>query len=257
MRTVEWKGRTGPQKHHIYTQQEADSMGVPYVPNWRDAEREGQWVLTDDGMVVEVLKIGLLRGSNQKWLRTATGSFVAHSSIILDTSPRPSRYTFNGKEPRSQPQKITRRMRLWIQTVAHGKEPVDSYLQIFGTSNRLHASQRVMKLLDRPEVMKAMKEELKPILKSLNIDPEYILRHYKQFIEDEDLTDNVRFKCLSELAEIVEVKETDPRGAVRGQFIGFGEVADVIEAGGSPGVLAEGQKALPAVETLEEDYPEE
>jgi hypothetical protein len=43
------------REHNVYNKNEAGDYGIDYV-HWKDVRREGQWVLTDDGFVVECLK---------------------------------------------------------------------------------------------------------------------------------------------------------------------------------------------------------
>lgn len=254
MRTVKYKGRKGYEEHFIYTAKEADELGIPYLLEWRDFERVGQWVLTDDGMVIEILSSGKLRtGTN--WLRTATGSFLTSSKSFLNTKYRESRYSFNGLKTGNQPFKLTERMKQWIHLFVLGEHPVESYLRTFNGSNREYAERRVFDLLKRPEVKQAVKEGLKEQLERLGIDDGYVLSSLKNLADGEDVNDNVRFKCLNELADIIELK---PKSDIPlGGFIGFGEVVNAVESGkqlgGNP-ALERAQQQLLAAETLEEDF---
>ena len=44
----------GDAEHEIHTRDEADELGIDYVP-WEDAT-EGQWAFTDDGYVAECIR---------------------------------------------------------------------------------------------------------------------------------------------------------------------------------------------------------
>ena len=259
METVQYKGKSGREEHFLYTIEEADELGIPYLGEWRDFERIGQWILTDDQMVVEILSAGKMR-SGTPWLRTATGSFLASSGTTLETTRRDSRYTFNGKKISNQPFRVTERQRQWILLFARGADPVKSYLKIFRGSSHRHAERRVFDLLKRPEVKKVLRQEVEATCKTLGIDEEYVLGKIKAFVDEEDISDNVRFKCLNLLAEIIDVAPDRKNGDAVGGFLGFGSVIDDVASGkqlGGVPVLPEGQKVLPEADTLEEDYMEE
>jgi hypothetical protein len=260
VKTIQYKGRKGKETHHVYSVEEADELGVPYLPDWRDFERAGQWILTDDQNVVEVLATGKMR-TGTPWLRTATGSFLHSSGTILDTKPRDSRYTFNGLKVANQPFRITERQRQWIMLFARGLDPVKSYLRIFRGSSHEHAERRVFDLLKRPEVKAIVRKEVENTCRTLGIDEEFVLSKMKNWVDNDDMSDNVRFKCLNTLAEIIEVTPEKKNGEPIGGFIGFGSVVEDVESGkqlgGNPSQVAEGQRALPQVDTLEEDFMED
>jgi hypothetical protein len=52
--TVVRKGRKYAGEYVVYTREEADEKRLKYV-YWKDAYQQGQWVLTDDGMVCRLL----------------------------------------------------------------------------------------------------------------------------------------------------------------------------------------------------------
>lgn len=215
---VEYVGKKGKEAHYVYPRAEADREGIPYVEKWREVEREGQWVLTDDGYVVEALAISKMRGGSRT-IRTCTGTFLISPSIVLDTKPRESRYTLNGIPVNRQPFRMTDRIEVWARLYANGMNPFKAFRQVFGGSSTAHAERRIHYLLRQREVMDVVKDELDSLLKKLGIDEEFILKNFKELAEDAD-NDNARIAATKALANIVGLmKPREP--ASSNVFLGF------------------------------------
>jgi len=76
----------------VYTREEADSLGIKYLENWKLAT-EGQWLLTTDGFVLECLKKGAW------WMRTCIGTFATNTkNAVCETQAErygvPTRYEY-------------------------------------------------------------------------------------------------------------------------------------------------------------------
>lgn len=249
--TVRYRGRGGPEAHYIYSKREADQRGIPYFEKWRDFERVGQWVLTDDQQVVEVLACGKMR-TGTRWLRTCTGTFLSSPGTTLDTKPRDSRYTFNGLKPKDQPFRVTHRIDTWARLFAQGKDPIKTYLQIFRNASEATAEARVHTLLQKEEVRAIVKEEIDSIMKELGIDDKYVIQGYKDLFEGAD-NDNVRLNSLNKIATIRGVLQPKQnQGTVTNVFAGFGEQKLAqLEAGDQGEVIPH-----PAPDGEVEDEPE-
>ena len=57
--------RTADKEVEYYRKEEADEMGIKYIP-WRDAVTEGQWILTDDNYVLKTTKVKALIESKDR-----------------------------------------------------------------------------------------------------------------------------------------------------------------------------------------------
>lgn len=220
-REVRYRGRRGEEAHLVYTKEEADAEGVPYFPKWRDFEHVGQWILTDDNYVVEVLASGKMR-TGTRWIRTCTGTFLASPGTRLDTEPRDSRYTFNGLSPKDQPFRVTARIEQWARLYAQGMHPIKAYIRVFNSSSEANAERRVHMLLQKREVLDIVKEELDAVFKELGIDDKFIIRGYKDIFENGD-NDNARLASLNSLAKIRGMLQPKKQESSTQVFLGFGE----------------------------------
>ena len=258
---VRYRGRSGDEAHLIYSKKEADERGVPYFEKWRDFEDVGQWILTDDKFVVEVLAQGKMR-TGTRWLRTCTGSFLSSPGTRLDTEPRDSRYTFNGLKPQDQPFRITARIENWARAYANGADPLKAYMELFRNASQAYAEGRVHSLLQKEEVREVVKKEIDAVMKKLGIDDEYVIKGYKTLFEDGD-NDNVKLASLNKIAVIQGVLSgKQNQGAVTNVFTGFGEQKlAALEAGDGGEVIPhpapDGAAEDVVVESLEEQFQKE
>ena len=59
---------------------------LPIVREWRHSNK-GDWILTDDGQVCQVLHLGVLKKSDRKkettFIRTIMGSYICSPSVVI------------------------------------------------------------------------------------------------------------------------------------------------------------------------------
>lgn len=204
MRVVEYTSKGRLERHEVYTPAEAEERGVEYLIDWRQASEVGQWVLTDDGFVIQVLALGRRTRSGKEtlaWVRTATGSFPVNGGKELDTKPRQCRWTFSGKNPSSNPH--AKRRIAFARLVAHGAEIMTAYRQTHPKyKNEADARVRAFALLEQEHIKKVIVEELGEVLKKLNLDKEFVLRNMKELAQEAD-NDSVRLGALKQIGGYV------------------------------------------------------
>ena len=111
---------------------------------------------------------------------------------------------------------------LFSAALARGVSPEDAYLKVYRTNNRKYAKLQAGILVKSERIRKAMKEELKPVMKSLGISPELVLAGIRDIALNEDAKHSDKLKALFELGEILELKETNKVTEVSGAlFQGF------------------------------------
>lgn len=204
MREVKYDTRQGPVVHMIYEPEEADRLGIEYFTRSSfSLIRQGDWILTDDGYVVQVVRLGAGR-NGQRWLRTCTGTFpLDERKAKIDTEPRESRYSFSGKIRKQSHQRFNDQMLHFAKLVARGMDIATAYKTVYpDTNSDRYAKEKGIQLLGKQEVQKALDKELGDILKALGIDREYVLSGYKELAEDAD-NDSVRLSSLNSLAKII------------------------------------------------------
>lgn len=130
--------------------------------DWRNGQ-EGEWVLADDGSIMEVLKRGGIKpkdnSSPKGYIRTPSGSFVIWHKTQLDSNFRDDIYSFG--ENKHKRTKMSNRDRAFVFFVCLGRDPTELYLQLYHTKKRSHARVKAYELLRSELVMNAIKENIK------------------------------------------------------------------------------------------------
>ena len=210
MREYTVKDRT----HKVYDSKDEFPEDMSFLDNWRDGDI-GDWVLADDGCIIQVLRSGSFARPTKKikalkYVGTCTGTFICKTTYKMDCDKRENIYNISGKSPYTQTierTEVTHKERIFASFIAEGMERTEAYLRAFDTKNRNHAHSQAGLLLKQERVRKVMKEELRPVLSKLCINDTMVL----QGIRDVALSgekDYDKLKDLFELADILEIKET-------------------------------------------------
>jgi hypothetical protein len=221
MRKYEIKG----VEHLVFDVGDEIPDDIEVVDDWRNST-VNDWVLADDGCVIQVLRKSVFRTRNggQWTIGTVTGTFL-NGSKSMDTEPRESRYSLGGKHSDrciADRKEMTTNETLFARELTRGTSPEDAYIKIYRTNDRKYARVQAGILVKTERISRAMKEELKPVLKSLGISPEMILTGIRDIALSEESKDNDRLRALFELGEILELKEVNKVTEVAGAlFQGF------------------------------------
>lgn len=217
------------QEHHVYEDIDEIPEDLVYLKDWRKAEI-GDWVLSDDACIIQVLRKNALTKPRGKvrvvyTVGTCTGTFSTSPKTKMDTIKRDNIYSMSGKETRDtfkDRNKITSNETLFASLLTRGVSPEDAYLKVYRTNNKKYAKLQAGILVKSERIKKAMKEELKPVLQALGISPELVLQGIRDIATDEEAKHSDKLKALFELGEILELKETNKVTEVTGAlFQGF------------------------------------
>ena len=229
-------------EHTVFDSADEVPKELKYLKDWRDGSI-GDWVLTDDGCILQVLRKGTMLKPKGKvreisYIGTCTGTFIVSDNNKMDASKRVNIYSLGGHVERNQRledrQNLSSREEIFVQYLASGIDPRLAYLKAFPTKDPHYAGIRAGQLVKTTRIKTAMKEELKPYMEELGIDESYILRAIKGVIDSTE-KDDTRLKALFKLADIMDMEDknktqvTQLTGAV---FQGFSD--DVIEAAERP-----------------------
>ncbi len=220
------------QFHKVFDDKEELPSGVGVVPDWRQANI-GDWVEADDGCYIQILRRGKMTatwGKNRirHYIGTCTGTFLCTPKTKMDTSKRENVWSLSGKNTEKlifDRKTLTKKEVIFVQFIARGVSLQDAYLKAFDTNNPRYALEQSAKLMKTERVQKAMKEELKPVLKELNIDDKSVLEGIKRVAENSE-KDETKLKALFKLADILDLEDktqtkvTQLSGAV---FQGFAD----------------------------------
>ena len=142
-------------EHPVFESMDEVPHKVQVKEDWRNG-RVGEWVLSDDGCVVQILRKGKMlkaKGSNRQveYIGTCTGTFVVSKKTKLDTSRRKNIYSFSGNkspvEILEDRENLTPSEVLFVQYLAGGMNPQKAYMKSFPTGNPNYASMKAGQLI--------------------------------------------------------------------------------------------------------------
>ena len=238
--------RVSDTYHKVFDDKEELPEGIGVIPDWREANI-GDWVEADDGCYIQILRKGKMKatwGKNRirHYIGTCTGTFMCNKNVKMDTSKRENVWSLSGKSTEKlifDRKTLTKKEVIFIQFIARGTSLQQAYLNAYDTENPRYALEQSARLMKTERIQKAMKEELKPVLKKLNIDDESVLEGIKRVAEN-STKDETKLKALFKLSDILDLEDktqtkvTQLSGAV---FQGFPE--NVLEEVKRPKELGE------------------
>ena len=223
--------------HNVYEINESPPVKV--MGDWRKGNI-GDWVESDDGCVIQILRKGsmLRKNSEASYIGTCTGTFIAEKNTYMDTIKRDNIYSFGGsKTPEEVVQSrtaLTVNEELFVQYISSGMSPEDAYVKAFPTNNKRYARVKSGHLVKTQRVKTAMKEELKPICDELGINETFILKGIKSEAELADKSDTRlrAYKMLSDIMDLEDKNAPKVQSATAIQFQGFSQ--DMLEGAERP-----------------------
>ena len=202
------------KNHYLYSTIEKykrEHPGCDIKKEWRFGNT-GDWVLTDDDCVVQVLKAGKIKrpnGKEEKYIRTVCGSFLVKGKKEMCGLIAENIYTFSGTNEYKRflnKSDVTSKEVLFAQYVAKGVSPVDSYLKTYGTENEKYAKQQAGRLLKTERMQKMIREEVQLVLNEESVSLNYIVRRFKE-VADDGKRDGDVLRSLESLAKIAGLYE--------------------------------------------------
>lgn len=211
---------------------------IKYDVDWRSGQ-VGDWVLSDDDCIIQILRRGTMYRSKGKvrtidYIGTCTGTFLVEDKTFFDTDRRRNIYSISGEKTSEEViadrATLTPREEIFVQNLASGMDMTTAYLRAYKTDSNKYAEIRAGLLIRTERIKKAMRKELIPILKKLDIDEELILEGIKNIAMSAE-KDSDKLKALLELGEVLNIKDSGTKvQEISGvSFSGFGDT-NVIEA---------------------------
>ena len=235
MRNYKVNGMT----HTVYDVKEEVPPHIKIISDWRKGNI-GDWVLADDGSIIQVLRKGtMLRKNGERgYIGTCTGTFIALKDSYMDTDKRTNIYSFGGNSTPEQAvnnrNKMTANEELFVLYISQGLSPEDAYVKAFPTNNKRYARMKAVNLIKTERVKTAVKEELKPILEELEIDERMVLRGIRVEAQTAEKADT-RLKALFKLSDILDLEDKNAAKVQQVTGIAFqGLTNDMIDAAERP-----------------------
>ncbi len=201
-------------EHTVFDSIDEVPSSLIYKNNWKNGSI-GDWVLADDGCIIQILREGTMlkaKGTDrrQRYIGTCTGTFIVNDKTKFDTSKRINIYSLGGNLDRDQileeRENLSNREELFVQYIASGMDARKAYLKAFPTNDPHYAGLRAGQLIKTTRIKTAMKEELKPVLEELGINETSILRNINTIAESSE-KDETRLKALFKLADIMDMED--------------------------------------------------
>ncbi len=239
-------------KHYAY-ESEAEFRtahpNVPLIKKWKKAE-EGDWCLSDDGKIVQILKKGCFvdkKKRDNNYIRTIIGMFNHRGASPFIGTVKDEIYRFS-KKTNYQVKTggyLTNSRRNFAKYIAHGMDPVEAYQKAFPATNSLdYAEQRSTLLLKNKTVRQAVDKEIENLMSEVGITKRYLLESTKNVIDKTNVKDNDKLRALETLMKITGLLSTEKKVdsvALIQEFSGFSR--DKLKAF-EQGILPEKNKEL-------------
>ena len=193
-------------KNYLYETIEEFNVFCPdieAVGNWRNG-LEGEWVLTDDLFVCQVLRRSKLSHPSYKkprtLIRTVCGSFIveqASHEMLGDNGIAENIYAFSGNYEaiydRQNNRKLNNREFLFAKYVAAGENTIKAYRKAYPKAkDKKYIKEKSNTLLQKEEIRTMVKEEIKKILQEEGVTPEWIIgKLYKKYLDYSKQTRNM------------------------------------------------------------------
>jgi len=205
-------------KHYIYDSLEEYESSVENAPkvleDWREGN-QGDWVWSDDGHIIQLLKVNAMTHpgdspnykASKGYCRTVVGTFINKPDSYMDTDfdNHPNRYTFSTKIKNTAKRvqdrdNLTNREREFAASIVAGKSAEIAFTQAF-ESNK-NAKKKAALLLRQERVMKEIEKSVLDVAKEQGIDHNWILRRFKCLVENSE-DEMVQLRALTELGKAV------------------------------------------------------
>ena len=239
-------------KHYAYESEEEFRKAHPDTPlitDWKQAE-EGDWCLSDDGKIVQILKKGCFVDKKKRdndYIRTIIGMFNHRGSSPFVGTIKDEIYRFTKKAGYQVKTGgyLTEAKKNFAKYVAHGMDPVEAYQKAFPKTTSLdHAERRSTLLLKNKTVRQAVDKEIENLMSEVGITKRYLLETTKDVIDKIDVRDNDKLRAIETLMKISGLLSTEKKVdsvALIQEFSGFSrEKLQAFEQG----ILPEKQKEL-------------
>ena len=209
------------KRHFIY---ELTEWEIKYpeskLESWRIG-LEGDWVLTDDSHVVQILKKATY--GKIDIVRCVTGTYDVNGKELMGSVIPENIYSFSKEDNHKRflnKKKPSSKEFLFAKYIAKGDDTVESYLKAYKTNNRSYANRRANELLRSERVRNMVSEEIKKILDGEGVTPGYIIQTFKQ-VTDLAERDTDRLRALESLAKIAGLFEVEKKKEELTVFAGF------------------------------------
>lgn len=191
-------GKRKERDSFVYTLSEAEREGILYK-YWRDTSIEkGNYVLTDDEFVVEVLAVSKRRNKKGEWVqlivRTPTQTAYADVKFKnkLTTKEVLSSVFMNGDRFRSESKRgLTGQQKEFAILTASGIDPYIACRKVYNVQSGKNTKQMVSRLLSNDKIQEMIVSLMQKSLADVGINESFLAEQLLNIIEDNNPRDRL------------------------------------------------------------------
>ena len=240
--------------HYLYDNIEEYQTSFPdraVRHNWRHGD-EGEWVLTDDGFVCQILKKSKIKQQNRSvtCVRTVCGTFLARDrkkEMLGEDGIAENIYAFSGTNTSKEEfrkRKRNSRELLFARYVSYGMDGVEAYKLAYPDArSSKYIKNRTESLLKTETINKMITDERRKKLDEEGVTDNWLIERYKT-IADLTENDNARLRSLDSLAKMSGLFDTEEKKSEQVTvFAGFSpEQLEEVNKHGKPEIIAHAEK---------------
>lgn len=218
-------------KHYAYESEAEFRTAHPtekLIKDWREA-KQGQWCLSDDGKIVQVLLKDTMKGnkSEEEYIRTVIGMITVRKSTTLVGDITDSLYRFVKRH--SYDSRIhggmTKQKKIFSKYIAMGLDPESAYIKAYPKTTSTDDARRKSKLLLKSKTVRdQVDKEIEELMADVGITKRYLLESTKDVVDKTDVKDNDKLRALETLMKISGMLNTEKKSesiALIQEFTGF------------------------------------
>ena len=202
------------KKWVYYTREEADSLGIGYLGDWRSvvADIDGQYLLSEDGWVVPVIWCRVASVfPKYRDFQVATGRFLTSPGSSFTSEMRENRWSYSGKRPEcSNPDRaLTRKERAFVAHYTSSWDLIEAFK--FATDSdpslpnfRRSASNYLGK---RANVAKAVERRISEIFSDLGMTREWVGENLRDIVSGAGESTRDRLRALEVVGKMLGMLE--------------------------------------------------
>tara|TARA_R100000234_G_scaffold99847_2_gene68539 strand:+ start:3655 stop:4398 length:744 start_codon:yes stop_codon:yes gene_type:complete len=236
-------------QHYVYDnikEFEAFQPNKPLVYDWR-LSNEGDWVLTDDDFVCQILKKGNV--GTTEYVRTVLGMFSINNNnvkMLGDEGIVENIYSFSGNYKAIQDYKksdLNAKETLFARYIASGVDAIESFRKVYPNAKKeSYIKDKTQRLLKKENVQKMIKEEIKEVLAEEGVTPEWIIAKYRDIVDLSE-RDTDKLRSLDALSKIAGLFDTEQKKEQLTVWAGFSpEQLEAINNGGETKLIGHQDK---------------
>ena len=189
------------------------------VTDWRKGNK-GDWILTDDGCICQILFKGKLKSGskNKTYIRTVCGSFInsrKNHKILGNDGISESMYRFSNELVGGASEN---KRKLFAKYYISSNDAVQSYKKAYPEANKKgYIKERAKKLLGDEMVAK----EIKELLKEEGTEAGWIIKGFKEVVDNKEASDSNKLRSLESLAKMAGLFNVEQKREELTVFQGF------------------------------------